>query len=84
MIVKLCAILNQRPEVQRLSWRKALSRIYKREDFAVGWIRAIAIKHIAAQAVLDGKYHQPEHVYPHGYNDYTLGRIWRHNVVICE
>ena len=50
--------------------------------YTVGWICAVPTEYVAAQAFLDEKHDRPEYVHPHDYNDYTLGRIGRHNVVI--
>ncbi|GLI75398.1 hypothetical protein PoHVEF18_003652 [Penicillium ochrochloron] len=51
------------------------------EDYTVGWICAICTEYVAAQAFLDEKHDNPAHLPPHK-NDYTLGRIGKHNVVI--
>ena len=50
-------------------------------DYTVGWICAISTEYIAAQAFLDEKYEGPEYVSPNDNNDYTLGKIGKHNVV---
>ena len=55
----------------------------QKEHYTIGWICAITTEYVAAQAFLDEKYSRPEYVHPHDYNDYTLGRIGRHNVVIA-
>ncbi|OJJ36005.1 hypothetical protein ASPWEDRAFT_183976 [Aspergillus wentii DTO 134E9] len=52
-------------------------------DYTLGWICAITAEYVAAQALLDEKHQGPEHVSPHDNNDYTLGRIDKHNVVIA-
>lgn len=52
-------------------------------DYTVGWICAIPIEYVAAQAFLDEKHERPEYVSPNDNNDYTLGKIGRHNVVIA-
>lgn len=51
--------------------------------YTVGWICALYIECVAAQAFLDDKHGQPEYLSPHDNNSYTLGRIGRHNVVIA-
>ncbi|KAH8123061.1 ankyrin repeat-containing domain protein [Trichoderma asperelloides] len=51
--------------------------------YTVGWICALYIECVAAQAFLDDKHEQPEYLSPHDNNSYTLGRIGRHNVVIA-
>ena len=53
------------------------------EDYAVGWICAITTEHVAAQSFLDEEHEGPEYVSPNDNNDYTLGKIGRHNVVIA-
>ncbi|KAF5127197.1 hypothetical protein E5D57_008125 [Metarhizium anisopliae] len=54
-----------------------------RTDYTVGWICAIGTEYVAAQAILDEKHEGPENVSDGDDNDYTLGRIGRHNVVIA-
>lgn len=53
------------------------------DRYTVGWICAIATEYVAAQAFLDEKHDGPEYVSPNDNNDYTLGRIGRHNCVIA-
>ncbi|EXJ91886.1 hypothetical protein A1O3_00436 [Capronia epimyces CBS 606.96] len=53
------------------------------QNYSVGWICAIVKDYVAAQAFLDEKHASPEHVAVHDNNDYTLGRVGRHNVVIA-
>jgi nucleoside phosphorylase len=52
-------------------------------NYTVGWICAIRTEYVAAQAFLDEKHGRPENLSAHDYNDYTLGRIGKHNVVIA-
>jgi nucleoside phosphorylase len=52
-------------------------------DYAVGWICAVVTEYVAARAFLDERHEGPEYVDPNDNNDYTLGRIGRHNVVIA-
>ncbi|KAL7937028.1 ankyrin repeat-containing domain protein [Trichoderma chlorosporum] len=52
-------------------------------DYTVGWICALSTEYVAAQAFLDEKYDDPESVAYHDNNDYTLGRIKDHKVVIA-
>ncbi|KAH7109731.1 hypothetical protein B0J13DRAFT_600603 [Dactylonectria estremocensis] len=52
-------------------------------NYTVGWICAISIEYLAAQLCLDEEHERPEHVSRHDNNDYTLGRVGRHNVVIA-
>ena len=53
------------------------------KDYTVGWICAISTEYVAAQAFLDEKHEGPEFVSPNDNNDYTLGRVGKHNVVIA-
>ncbi|KAF3927237.1 hypothetical protein ABW20_dc0107143 [Dactylellina cionopaga] len=53
------------------------------EDYTVGWICAICTEYVAAQTLLDEEHEAPEFVSPRDNNDYTLGRIGKHNVVIA-
>ena len=53
------------------------------KDYAVGWICAIIPEHVAAQAFLDEVHEGPEYVSSNDNNDYTLGKIGKHNVVIA-
>lgn len=52
-------------------------------DYTVGWICAITTEYVAAQAFLDAKHDRPEYVSPNDNNDYTLGEMGKHNVVIA-
>ncbi|PTB54504.1 hypothetical protein M431DRAFT_16486 [Trichoderma harzianum CBS 226.95] len=52
-------------------------------NYTVGWICAILPEYVAAQAFLDEKHDAPGYVSPHDNNDYTLGRIGKHNVAIA-
>jgi len=53
------------------------------KDYTVGWICAITTEYVAAQAFLDEKHEGPECVSPNDNNDYTLGKVGKHNVVIA-
>jgi len=53
------------------------------KEYTVGWICAKSTEHVAAQAFLDEKHEGPEYVSPNDNNDYTLGKIGKHNVVIA-
>lgn len=50
--------------------------------YNVGWICAIKPEYVAAQAFLDEKHDQPDHVSTNDTNIYTLGKIGKHHVVI--
>ncbi|KAH8586885.1 hypothetical protein B0O99DRAFT_469781, partial [Bisporella sp. PMI_857] len=52
------------------------------EDYTVGWICAITTELVAARAFLDCE-HEPESLAATDNNNYTLGRIGKHNVVIA-
>ncbi|KAJ5456170.1 hypothetical protein N7530_011444 [Penicillium desertorum] len=52
------------------------------KNYTVGWICAINTEYVAAQAFLDEKHEGPEYLSPHNKNDYTLGRVGKHNIVI--
>ncbi|ROV87359.1 hypothetical protein VSDG_09866 [Cytospora chrysosperma] len=52
-------------------------------DYTIGWICAISTEHVAAQALLDQRHDPPDYVSQNDHNDYTLGRIGKHNVVIA-
>jgi hypothetical protein len=53
------------------------------KTYIVGWICAIHTESVAAQAFLDEKHEGPEYVSHNDNNDYTLGRIGKHNVVLA-
>jgi nucleoside phosphorylase len=52
-------------------------------DYTVGWICALPVEYVAAQEFLDEEHDDPEEISPQDNNDYTLGRIGKHNVVIA-
>jgi hypothetical protein len=52
-------------------------------DYTIGWICAISTEYVASQAFLDERHEGPEHVSTNDNNDYTLGKVGRHNVVIA-
>ena len=53
------------------------------EDYTVGWICAVFKEHVAAKAFLSENHGRPEYVPHNDSNDYTLGRVGRHNIVIA-
>jgi len=53
------------------------------KDYTVGWICAITMKYVAAQAFLDKKHKWPEYISPNNNNNYILGRVGKHNAVIA-
>ncbi|KAL7950636.1 ankyrin repeat-containing domain protein [Trichoderma barbatum] len=60
-----------------------LMRKLGHDDYTVGWICAINVEYVAAQEFLDEEHEGPEDASPHDNNNYTLGRIGKHNVVIA-
>ncbi|KAK3378907.1 hypothetical protein B0T24DRAFT_493620, partial [Lasiosphaeria ovina] len=52
-------------------------------DYTVGWICALSTEYTAARSFLEEQHSGPDHVSPNDNNDYTLGRIGKHNVVIA-
>lgn len=58
-------------------------RKLKPDDYTVGWICAITVEFVAAQEFLDEEHEGPENVSLHDNNNYTLGSIGNHNVVIA-
>ncbi|KAJ5299516.1 hypothetical protein N7476_011073 [Penicillium atrosanguineum] len=52
------------------------------KNYTIGWICAITSEYVAAQAFLDEVHEGPEYLPAHNKNDYTLGRVGKHNVVI--
>lgn len=52
-------------------------------EYTVGWICAIHTEYVAAQAFLDENHEGPDYVSPNDNNDYTLGKIGNHNIVIA-
>jgi ankyrin repeat protein len=53
------------------------------QNYTVGWICAISGEHVAARAFLDEEHEGPDNVSTNDNNNYTLGRVGRHNVVIA-
>jgi hypothetical protein len=51
--------------------------------YTVGWICALPVEYTAAQEFLDEDHDKPRFVSPNDANDYTLGRMGEHNVVIA-
>ncbi|KAJ5414893.1 hypothetical protein N7509_000227 [Penicillium cosmopolitanum] len=51
--------------------------------YTVGWICALRVEYIAAQELLDEEHESPSFVSPNDANDYTLGKIGEHQVVIA-
>ncbi|OJJ07505.1 hypothetical protein ASPVEDRAFT_367534 [Aspergillus versicolor CBS 583.65] len=55
----------------------------KSTDYTIGWICAILTEYVAAQEFLDEEHERPDFTSPHDTNNYTLGTIGGHNVVIA-
>ncbi|KIX03194.1 uncharacterized protein Z518_06746 [Rhinocladiella mackenziei CBS 650.93] len=53
------------------------------QNYTVGWICALSTEYVAAQEFLDEEHEPPESVPVHDHNDYTLGKIGKHNVAIA-
>jgi nucleoside phosphorylase len=53
------------------------------QDYIVGWICALSTEYVAAQEFLDDEHEPPEFVLPNDTNDYILGRLGKHNVIIA-
>ena len=80
------ALAQTQPKRQRLKDAvhvPASNDIMQNERYTVGWICAIHTEYVAAQAFLDDKHDRPQHVSPRDNNDYTLGSVGKHNVVIA-
>lgn len=54
-----------------------------RSDYTVGWICAIPEEFIAARAFLDETHELLEDLDPRDTNNYVLGRMYHHNIVIA-
>ncbi|EXM13459.1 hypothetical protein FOTG_18088 [Fusarium oxysporum f. sp. vasinfectum 25433] len=53
------------------------------QDYTVGWICALNSESVAAQAFLDEEHEGPRAVAQNDNNNYALGRIGNHNIVIA-
>ncbi|KAL2802448.1 hypothetical protein BJX63DRAFT_437864 [Aspergillus granulosus] len=53
------------------------------DAYTIGWICAISTEYVAAQVFLDERHERPEYLSSNDNNDYTLGKIGKHNVVIA-
>lgn len=51
--------------------------------YTVGWICALPVEYIAAQELLDEEHDGPRFVSPNDSNDYALGKMGEHNIVIA-
>jgi nucleoside phosphorylase len=62
---------------------KEIKEALVNECYTVGWICAVKTEYVAAQLFLDEKHGRPHQQSQHDGNDYTLGQIGKHNVVIA-
>ncbi|KAK1641297.1 hypothetical protein BDP81DRAFT_131052 [Colletotrichum phormii] len=53
------------------------------QNYTVGWICAITTEFVAAQAFLDERHERPREVSQNDSNNYALGKLGDHNVVIA-
>jgi nucleoside phosphorylase len=53
------------------------------QSYTVGWICALPSEMAAARAMLDEDHGRPREQDPSDRNNYRLGRIWEHNVVLA-
>ncbi|KEQ57738.1 purine and uridine phosphorylase [Aureobasidium melanogenum CBS 110374] len=53
------------------------------QQYTAGWICAITTEYTAARQFLDEQHDRPDHVSANDNNDYTLGKMAGHNVVIA-
>jgi hypothetical protein len=51
--------------------------------YTVGWIAALPLEKAAASAMLDDRHGKPQEQHPKDNNNYSLGSIGEHNVVIA-
>ncbi|KAL4748268.1 hypothetical protein BDW72DRAFT_180892 [Aspergillus terricola var. indicus] len=57
--------------------------MFNPNQYTVGWICALAIEFVAAQSMLDESHGIPDYVSTNDINNYVLGRIGSHNIVIA-
>lgn len=53
------------------------------QRYTVGWICALSTEYVAARAFLDERHAGPLNVSTNDNNEYTLGRVGQHNVVLA-
>ncbi|KAF4635819.1 hypothetical protein G7Y89_g2285 [Cudoniella acicularis] len=54
------------------------------DEYTVGWITALALEAAAAEAMLEVEHEEPHWQHENDHNNYTLGSIGKHNVVIVS
>jgi hypothetical protein len=52
-------------------------------DYTVGWICALKTEYVAAQSFLDEEHDRPEYLAANDNNEYTLGKVGKHNIIIA-
>ncbi|KAJ5346808.1 uncharacterized protein N7506_000061, partial [Penicillium brevicompactum] len=73
-------------KVTRVTHSPNLSHVEALSDpanYTVGWICALPVEYVSAQVFLDEKHDKPRFVSPNDTNDYALGKMGEHNVVIA-
>lgn len=60
------------------------ARALDNDEYTVGWITALALEAAAAEAMLDVEHEEPQWQHENDHNNYTLGSIGKHNVVIAS
>ena len=61
-----------------------LAPALENDEYTVGWITALALEAAAAEAMLDVEHEEPQWQHENDQNNYTLGSIGKHNVVIVS
>ncbi|KAK1994269.1 purine and uridine phosphorylase [Colletotrichum falcatum] len=81
---------RRRPSAGARAWGRRPRRLIKPtqnmsnpENYTVGWICAITTEFVAAQAFLDERHDKPARLAPQDSNNYALGTLNGHNVVIA-
>ncbi|KAJ0133227.1 hypothetical protein HZ326_23694 [Fusarium oxysporum f. sp. albedinis] len=80
----VCRMVDQFTLISTLLSSEIISQIMANpQDYTVGWICALTIESVAAQAFLDEEHEGPRAVAQNDNNNYALGRIGSHNIVIA-
>jgi nucleoside phosphorylase len=64
-------------------WIILRTKMSNPNDYTVGWICALTTEFVAAQAFLDEEHEGPQAVAQNDNNNYALGKIGNHNIVIA-
>lgn len=75
-------ILDTASEESAMTGAHPSLRKLEHDDYTVGWNCALKVEYVAAQELLDEEHEGLEYV-PQDNNNYTLGSIRKHNVVIA-